>query len=86
LNASVYIDYAHKPEALELVLLSVRPFTQGRLILVFGCGGDRDQGKRPLMGKIAENKADIVIITDDNPRTEMPAKIRKDILQAAPKA
>ncbi|ETS11336.1 UDP-N-acetylmuramoyl-L-alanyl-D-glutamate--2,6-diaminopimelate ligase [Bartonella henselae] len=85
-NASVYIDYAHKPEALEQVLLSVRPFTQGRLILVFGCGGDRDQGKRPLMGKIAENKADIVIITDDNPRTEMPAKIRKDILQAAPKA
>ncbi|CDO47166.1 UDP-N-acetylmuramoylalanyl-D-glutamate--2,6-diaminopimelate ligase [Bartonella henselae] len=85
-NASVYIDYAHKPEALEQVLLSVRPFTQGRLILVFGCGGDRDQGKRPLMGKIAENKADIVIITDDNPRTEMPAKIRKDILQEAPKA
>ncbi|WP_019221476.1 UDP-N-acetylmuramoyl-L-alanyl-D-glutamate--2,6-diaminopimelate ligase [Bartonella senegalensis] len=85
-NAPVYIDYAHKPEALEQVLLSVRPFTQGRLILVFGCGGDRDQGKRPLMGKIAENKADIVIVTDDNPRTEMPAKIRKDILQAVPKA
>ncbi|WP_208432513.1 UDP-N-acetylmuramoyl-L-alanyl-D-glutamate--2,6-diaminopimelate ligase [Bartonella taylorii] len=85
-NAPVYIDYAHKPEALEQVLLSVRPFTQGRLILVFGCGGDRDQGKRPLMGKIAENKADIVIVTDDNPRTEMPEKIRKDILQAAPRA
>ncbi|WP_455480378.1 UDP-N-acetylmuramoyl-L-alanyl-D-glutamate--2,6-diaminopimelate ligase [Bartonella sp. B12(2025)] len=85
-NAPVYIDYAHKPEALEQVLLSVRPFTQGRLILVFGCGGDRDQGKRPLMGKIAENKADIVIITDDNPRMEKPEKIRKDILQAAPKA
>ncbi|WP_156850748.1 UDP-N-acetylmuramoyl-L-alanyl-D-glutamate--2,6-diaminopimelate ligase [Bartonella refiksaydamii] len=85
-NAPVYIDYAHKPEALEQVLLSVRPFTQGRLILVFGCGGDRDQGKRPLMGKIAENKADIVIVTDDNPRTEMPEKIRRDILQAAPRA
>ncbi|WP_273756326.1 UDP-N-acetylmuramoyl-L-alanyl-D-glutamate--2,6-diaminopimelate ligase [Bartonella sp. MM73XJBT] len=85
-NAPVYIDYAHKPEALEQVLLSVRPFTQGRLILVFGCGGDRDQGKRPLMGKIAENKADIVIVTDDNPRTEIPKKIRQDILQAAPKA
>ncbi|WP_336294277.1 UDP-N-acetylmuramoyl-L-alanyl-D-glutamate--2,6-diaminopimelate ligase [Bartonella sp. CB169] len=85
-NAPIYIDYAHKPEALEQVLLSIRPFTQGRLILVFGCGGDRDQGKRPLMGKIAENKADIVIITDDNPRTEEPGKIRKDILQAAPKA
>ncbi|WP_273759352.1 UDP-N-acetylmuramoyl-L-alanyl-D-glutamate--2,6-diaminopimelate ligase [Bartonella sp. ML70XJBT.G] len=85
-NAPVYIDYAHKPEALEQVLLSVRPFTQGRLILVFGCGGDRDQGKRPLMGKIAENKADIVIVTDDNPRTEIPEKIRQGILQAAPKA
>lgn len=85
-NAPVYIDYAHKPEALEQVLLSVRPFTQGRLILVFGCGGDRDQGKRLLMGKIAENKADIVIVTDDNPRTEIPEKIRQDILQAVPKA
>ncbi|WP_208440485.1 UDP-N-acetylmuramoyl-L-alanyl-D-glutamate--2,6-diaminopimelate ligase [Bartonella raoultii] len=85
-NAPVYIDYAHKPEALEQVLLSVRPFTQRRLILVFGCGGDRDKGKRPLMGKIAENKADIVIVTDDNPRTERPEKIRQDILQAVPKA
>ncbi|WP_375649673.1 UDP-N-acetylmuramoyl-L-alanyl-D-glutamate--2,6-diaminopimelate ligase [Bartonella sp. OT172YNZD] len=85
-NAPVYIDYAHKPEALEQVLLSVRPFTQGRLIVVFGCGGDRDQGKRPLMGKIAADKADIVIVTDDNPRTEMPEKIRKDILQAVPTA
>ncbi|WP_375665741.1 UDP-N-acetylmuramoyl-L-alanyl-D-glutamate--2,6-diaminopimelate ligase [Bartonella sp. TT121SHDZB] len=85
-NAPVYIDYAHKPEALEQVLLSVRPFTQGRLVVVFGCGGDRDQGKRPLMGKIAADKADIVIVTDDNPRTEMPEKIRKDILQAVPTA
>ncbi|WP_336288243.1 MULTISPECIES: UDP-N-acetylmuramoyl-L-alanyl-D-glutamate--2,6-diaminopimelate ligase [unclassified Bartonella] len=85
-NAPVYVDYAHKPEALEQVLLSVRPFTQGRLILIFGCGGDRDQGKRPLMGKIAANRADIVIVTDDNPRTEAPEKIRKDILQAAPEA
>lgn len=85
-NAPVYIDYAHKPEALEQVLLSVRPFTQGRLILVFGCGGDRDKEKRSLMGKIADNKADIVIITDDNPRTEMPEKIRQDILQVVPKA
>ncbi|WP_208435920.1 UDP-N-acetylmuramoyl-L-alanyl-D-glutamate--2,6-diaminopimelate ligase [Bartonella phoceensis] len=85
-NAPVYIDYAHKPEALEQVLLSVRPFTQGRLILVFGCGGDRDQGKRSLMGKIAEDNADIVIVTDDNPRTEIPEKIRQDILQAAPRA
>ncbi|WP_273783563.1 UDP-N-acetylmuramoyl-L-alanyl-D-glutamate--2,6-diaminopimelate ligase [Bartonella sp. AU15XJBT] len=85
-NAPVYIDYAHKPEALEQVLLSVRPFTQGRLVVVFGCGGDRDQGKRALMGKIAADKADIVIVTDDNPRTEMPEKIRKDILQAVPTA
>ncbi|UNE53686.1 UDP-N-acetylmuramoyl-L-alanyl-D-glutamate--2,6-diaminopimelate ligase [Bartonella machadoae] len=85
-NAPIYIDYAHKPEALEQVLLSVRPFTQGRLVLVFGCGGDRDQGKRSLMGKIAKDKADLVIVTDDNPRTEMPEKIRKDILQAVPQA
>ncbi|WP_142416532.1 UDP-N-acetylmuramoyl-L-alanyl-D-glutamate--2,6-diaminopimelate ligase [Bartonella massiliensis] len=85
-NAPVYIDYAHKPEALEQVLLSVRPFTQGRLVVIFGCGGDRDQGKRALMGKIAADKADIVIITDDNPRTEIPEKIRKDILQAVPTA
>ncbi|PIT70670.1 UDP-N-acetylmuramoyl-L-alanyl-D-glutamate--2,6-diaminopimelate ligase [Bartonella tribocorum] len=85
-NAPVYIDYAHKPEALEQVLLSVRPFTQGRLVVVFGCGGDRDQGKRALMGKIAADKADIVIVTDDNPRTEKPEKIRKDILQAVPTA
>ncbi|WP_254474367.1 UDP-N-acetylmuramoyl-L-alanyl-D-glutamate--2,6-diaminopimelate ligase [Bartonella sp. B1098] len=85
-NAPVYIDYAHKPEALEQVLLSVRPFTQGRLVVVFGCGGDRDQGKRALMGKIAADKADIVIVTDDNPRTEIPEKIRKDILQAVPTA
>ncbi|WP_455476476.1 UDP-N-acetylmuramoyl-L-alanyl-D-glutamate--2,6-diaminopimelate ligase [Bartonella sp. B17] len=85
-NAPVYVDYAHKPEALEQVLLSVRPFTQKRLILVFGCGGDRDKAKRPLMGKIAANKADIVIVTDDNPRTEMPEQIRKEILQAAPEA
>ncbi|WP_455473789.1 UDP-N-acetylmuramoyl-L-alanyl-D-glutamate--2,6-diaminopimelate ligase [Bartonella sp. B30(2025)] len=85
-NAPVYVDYAHKPEALEQVLLSVRPFTQKRLILVFGCGGDRDKEKRPLMGKIAANKADIVIVTDDNPRTETPEKIRKDILQAVPEA
>ncbi|ABM44708.1 hypothetical protein H704_00861 [Bartonella bacilliformis Peru38] len=85
-NASVYVDYAHKPEALEQVLLAARPFTPGRLIVVFGCGGDRDQGKRPLMGKIAVDKADIVIVTDDNPRTEEPEKIRQDILQAAPGA
>lgn len=85
-DARVFVDYAHKPEALEQVLLSARSFTRGRLILVFGCGGDRSIEKRFLMGKIAKNRADIVIVTDDNPRTEAPEKIRKDILQAIPEA
>lgn len=74
------IDYAHKPEALEAALAAVRPFVTGRLICVFGCGGDRDAGKRPLMGRIAEAKADIVIVTDDNPRTEDAGLIRAEVL------
>ncbi|MHC5307017.1 UDP-N-acetylmuramoyl-L-alanyl-D-glutamate--2,6-diaminopimelate ligase [Bartonella sp. LJL80] len=82
-DAPVYVDYAHKPEALEQVLLSVRPFTTGRVVLVFGCGGDRDKGKRALMGKIASKYADVVVVTDDNPRTEKPAEIRREILSAA---
>ncbi|MGI9352472.1 MAG: UDP-N-acetylmuramoyl-L-alanyl-D-glutamate--2,6-diaminopimelate ligase [Rhizobiaceae bacterium] len=77
-----YVDYAHKPEALENVLASLRPFTSGKLVLVFGCGGDRDKGKRPIMGEIAERLADVVIVTDDNPRTENPATIRAGILAA----
>ena len=85
-KASIYVDYAHKPEALEQVLLAVKAFTAGRVIVVFGCGGDRDKGKRPLMGKIASKYGDIVVVTDDNPRSENPAEIRKEILVAAPNA
>ena len=85
-GAPVYVDYAHKPEALENVLASVRPFTTGRVVVVFGCGGDRDRGKRPIMGEIAKRLADIVIVTDDNPRSEVPGEIRKAILAACPGA
>lgn len=84
-GALAYVDYAHKPDALENVLTSVRPFTTGRVITVFGCGGDRDKGKRPIMGEIACRLADIVIVTDDNPRSEVPAVIRSEIMAAAPK-
>ncbi len=82
-GALVYVDYAHKPEALENVLTSVRPFTTGRVIVVFGCGGDRDKGKRPIMGEIAIRLADVVIVTDDNPRSEAPEQIRSEIMAAA---
>ena len=85
-GALAYVDYAHKPDALENVLASVRPFTTGRVITVFGCGGDRDKGKRPIMGEIACRLADIVIVTDDNPRSEVPAVIRSEIMAAAQKA
>jgi len=80
------VDYAHKPDALANVLDALRPFTPGRLVCVFGCGGDRDKGKRPIMGAIAAEKADLVIVTDDNPRSEAPAAIRAEILAAAPGA
>lgn len=85
-GAPAYVDYAHKPEALENILQALKPYTTGKLVLVFGCGGDRDQGKRPIMGEIASRLADLVIVTDDNPRTEDPALVRSQILAAAPGA
>lgn len=85
-GAAVFVDYAHKPDALAAVLAALRPFAKARLIVVFGCGGDRDPGKRPLMGEIAVAGADLVIVTDDNPRSEEPAAIRSAILAAAPGA
>ena len=77
------VDYAHKPDALAAVLATLRPYAAGRLICVFGCGGDRDRGKRPIMGEIAAKGADVAIITDDNPRSEAPAAIRGEILTGA---
>lgn len=83
-GATVFVDYAHTPDALQTALVNLRPHARGRLSLVFGCGGDRDPGKRPLMGEIASRLADRVIVTDDNPRTEDAGAIRQDILAACP--
>lgn len=85
-GAMIYVDYAHKPQALELVLKDMRHYCKGRLHLVFGCGGDRDRDKRAIMGRIAHDFADRVIITDDNPRTEEPHTIRQQILSESPSA
>ncbi|WP_395393994.1 UDP-N-acetylmuramoyl-L-alanyl-D-glutamate--2,6-diaminopimelate ligase [Novosphingobium sp. BL-8A] len=79
-GAPVYVDYAHTPDALEAAIAALRPHVEGRLIVVFGAGGDRDQGKRPEMGKVAAEGADLAIVTDDNPRGEDPAAIRAMVL------
>ena len=89
--SNVYVDYSHKPDALDNALKSMKDFLKeikktGKLIVVFGCGGNRDEGKRAEMGKIANNIADIVIVTDDNPRNEDPAEIRKEIMKGCPNA
>ena len=85
-GATVYVDYAHTPGALESILRALRPHTESRLHVVFGCGGDRDPGKRPEMGKAASEFADRVILTDDNPRSENPAAIRRQAMQGCPDA
>jgi UDP-N-acetylmuramoyl-L-alanyl-D-glutamate--2,6-diaminopimelate ligase len=85
-GALIVIDYAHKPDALAAALTALQPFAPGRIVCLFGCGGDRDRGKRPIMGRIASELAASVIVTDDNPRNEDPAAIRAEILAAAPAA
>jgi len=82
-RGTIYVDYAHTPDAVETAIAAIRPHTPGRLVIIVGAGGDRDREKRPLMGQAAA-KADVVIITDDNPRNEDPASIRADILRGTP--
>ncbi len=85
-GGQIFVDYAHTPDALDTVLEALRPHAEGRLFVVFGCGGDRDRGKRSIMGKVARRRSDKVIVTDDNPRSEDPAAIRREIMAAAPEA
>ena len=85
-GAPIFIDYAHTPDGLANALAALRPYADKRLVVVFGCGGDRDKGKRPLMGKVAAEQADVVCVTDDNPRTEDAAQIRSEILAGVPGA
>ncbi|MEL6583059.1 MAG: UDP-N-acetylmuramoyl-L-alanyl-D-glutamate--2,6-diaminopimelate ligase [Pseudomonadota bacterium] len=85
-GAGIYVDYSHTPDSLETALKALRPHVAGRLAVVFGAGGDRDPGKRPLMGKAAADYADVVIVTDDNPRSEPPAAIRKAVMAGCPEA
>ena len=85
-NALIVIDYAHTPDALEQVLLSLKKQTEKQVHLVFGCGGQRDKGKRILMGKVAHRLADKITITDDNPRNESPSAIRAEIMAGCPDA
>ena len=85
-GAPVYVDYAHTPDGLEAAIAALRPHTRNRLITVFGAGGDRDTGKRPLMGEVAFRLSDRAIVTDDNPRSEDPASIRRDVMAGAPGA
>jgi len=85
-GAPIYVDYAHTPDAMETVLAALRPHVKNRLMIVFGCGGERDSGKRPLMGAAACKFADLAIVTDDNPRGEDPASIRREALKGCPRA
>lgn len=84
-GAPIYVDYAHTPDALETVLTALRPHVMARLLVVFGCGGDRDPGKRPIMGEVSGRLADLAIVTDDNPRTEDPALIRRAAMAGSPR-